>query len=259
MNYDNLSQELESNGFVLLKNFFSIQEANKIIGFKEKLQQLEESPGKWMIYYEESNGEQLRCRVENFIYYDTEIKNFLDTKIMPLLTGIFKTEMNIFKDKINWKMPNGNGFQAHQDHPAWNDLPPKIFYSVALFGNNSTIENGCLQMVKSKNKEGLYNNDVNNSGGCIPKEIEETFDWEYVESSPRDLLIFDSFAPHRSSPNNTTSSRSIFYFTFNKAIEGNYYTQYFENKRKYFPPPNERNNEDINIENNRYNLANPIK
>ena len=161
--------------------------------------------------------------------------------------------MVLFKDKINWKLPNSNGFKAHQDHPAWNDFNISRFYSVALFANKSTLQNGCLQVVPNKNNEIINNN------GCISKEIEKTFDWLHIETTSSDLLIFDSYIPHRSDTNNTTESRSIFYFTFNKLSEGNHYNKYIENKRKYFPPPNERTSQNINIENNKYNLANPLK
>ena len=87
---------------------------------------------------------------------------------------------------------------------------------------------------------------------------ENQLKWDYLESTPSDLLIFDSFIPHRSDKNNSQSSRSIFYFTYNKLEEGNFYNQYVENKRKYFPPENERDGNNINIENNKYNLGNPI-
>ena len=162
--------------------------------------------------------------------------------------------MIIFKDKINWKLSGGKGFKPHQDQPAWNDFNVSRFYSVALFGTNSTIENGCLQVVKEKNNIGL----LNEKGGCIPSNIENQLKWEYLESTPSDLLIFDSFIPHRSDKNNSQLSRSIFYFTYNKKEEGNYYNNYIANKRKYFPPENERNGSNLNIENNKYNLGNPI-
>ena len=157
------------------------------------------------------------------------------------------------KIKINWKLPNGNGFKAHQDHPAWSDFDVSRFYSVALFCNNSTIENGCLQIVKNKNNIGLLQDE-----GCIPEDIVETLNWEYLETTPNDLLIFDSFIPHKSDKNTTNTSRSIMYFTFNKLEEGNLYNDYVEKKRKYFPPPNERTNLNISSENNKYNLGNPL-
>ena len=140
--------------------------------------------------------------------------------------------------------------QAHQDHPAWNDFDISRFYSVALFGNKSTKENGCLQIVSNKNKE-IINND-----GCIPDKIAEKLKWEYLETTSSDLLIFDSYIPHKSDKNITNESRSIFYFTFNKLNEGNHYDSYLKNKRKYFPPPIERTSE-VQLH-NKYNLGNPL-
>ena len=108
-------------------------------------------------------------------------------------------------------------------------------------------------MVSGKNNIGEIN-----SNGCIPTEIAEQYQWEYLETTPRDLLIFDSFIPHKSDKNTTDKSRSIFYFTYNKLEEGDHYQQYIAHKRKHFPPPIERDNLEIKIENNKYNLGNPI-
>ena len=114
--------------------------------------------------------------------------------------------------------------------------------------------------VSKKHINMLKNNDhIFNHNGCISESIENQLDWKYIESTPKDLLIFDSYIPHKSDKNNSSNSRSIFYFTFNKLSEGNHYQKYVENKRKYFPPENERNNQNIDLNNNKYNLGNPLK
>lgn len=242
--------DLETNGYLLIKDFFSKNETETIINFKKDLEVLEECKGKWMTYFEEKDGIKKKSRIENFVNYNSNIKNFLEKKITVFLEKIIGEKMILFKDKINWKLPGGEGFKAHQDHPAWNDFNISRFYSVALFGNKSTKENGCLQIVNNKNKE-IINND-----GCISDKIAEKLKWEYLETTSSDLLIFDSYIPHKSDKNTTKESRSIFYFTYNKLSEGNHYDSYLKNKRKYFPPPIERTCE-IEI-NTKYNLANPI-
>ena len=244
---------LKNDGYLLLKDFFTKEESEEIIQFRKELEKLPEEKGKWMIYYEDDNNNELKSRIENFINYKENIKNFVNKKLVPLLNNVCGDKMVLFKDKINWKLPNGNGFKAHQDHPAWSDFDVSRFYSVALFCNNSTIENGCLQIVKNMNNIGLLQDK-----GCIPEHIVETLKWEYLETTPCDLLIFDSFIPHKSEKNNTNNSRSIMYFTFNKLEEGNLYNEYVEKKRKYFPPPNERTNLNISSKNNKYNLGNPL-
>ena len=84
-----------------------------------------------MIYYENINNKNVRSRVEHFVPYFNNINDLLKNNIEPLLEKILeeKIEKN-FKDKLNWKYPNGDGFKAHQDHPAWNDFPISRFYSV---------------------------------------------------------------------------------------------------------------------------------
>ena len=249
--YPNINQyklDLNKKGYLLIKNFFTKEQIIKIQEFKKDLEKLEEKKGLWMIYY----SNDLKSRIENFVNYNKNIKDFLDININPLLNNILDENMCLFKDKMNWKPGGGEGFKAHQDHPAWSDFNISRFYSVALFANESTIENGCLQFASMDN-----NNKIFNTNGCISLEVEESLNWEYIETNPSDLLIFDSFIPHRSALNKTSNPRSIFYFTYNKASEGDLYDDYIKNKRKHFPPRIERTC-DINLDNNKYNLANPL-
>lgn len=252
INYYN--KMLVNDGFLLLKNFFSEDEKIQIIKFREQLEQLPEKKGKWMTYFEEKNNNRKKSRIENFYNYNENIKKFIDSKINPFLNKICKSEMVLFKEKINWKLSKADGFKAHQDHPAWDDFNISRFYSAAIFCNDCVKENGCLEVVRGKNNLGPFQKE-----GCIPPEIENSFNWEYLETSPYDLLIFDSYMPHRSGKNNSLNSRSIMYFTFNKLEEGYFYSEYIEKKRKYFPPHIERDEKIVSIENNKYNLGNPLK
>ena len=217
------------------------------------MENLPEEYGKWMIYYETRNNKNFKSRIENFTYYHQDINEFVEEKITPVLSLICDKEMILFKDKINWKLSKGDGFIAHHVQAAWSDFNIERFYSVALFAGPSIKENGCLQFVTDENNIGLLSKD-----GCLPQEIEKKFNWEYFETYPRDLLIFDSYIPHKSDKNNSGNSRSIFYFTFNSLEEGNFYTEYVKKKRQHFPPPNERGDKSVNIENNKYNLGNPL-
>ena len=165
--------------------------------------------------------------------------------------------MVLFKDKMNWKLGHSKGFKAHQDHPAWTDFPPSKFVSVALFVDDTTTKNGCLESARGKHKQGLFNHHVT-CDGRLDKVTEESMKWEPVITTSRDVLIFDSFTPHRSGDNKTDYPRRIFYFTYNRESEGNYYYSYIKNKRIKFPPNIERE-KDVDYEGGKYNLANPIR
>lgn len=251
--YSKYNVQLKEHGYVLLKDFFSDEEANIIIDFKKQLETLPEEKGKWMIYYEKRSEGEYKSRIENFTYYQKNIEKFIKNKIKPLLDVVCQDNMVLFKDKMNWKLPKGDGFKAHQDQPAWSDFDIERFYSVALFTCPSVKENGCLQFVTNKKNIGILS-----EKGCISSELESQFEWEYMETYPKDLLIFDSYIPHRSDRNNSDNSRSILYFTFNRLSDGIHYKEYNDKKRTYFPPPNERDGKEVNAENNKYNLGNPL-
>ena len=242
---------LKKNGFVKVNNFFSDAEKRILLRYFDNIEELKEEKNKQMIYFEENNK---KSRIEYFYKYHYGIQNIILSTIKPFLENILVDEQVLFKDKMNWKYPNGNGFKGHQDHCAWNDFNVSVFHSIALSGNNSNKENGCLQFSN-------YNNNIileqSNNLGEIEDSIEKCLNWEYVETTPSDLVIFNSYVPHKSEKNNSNNARRIMYFTFNSKKEGDFYEEYNKKKREYFPPNIERTKE-FNFKNNKYNLANPI-
>lgn len=242
------------NGYILLKNYFTQEEANKITEIADELENWDETKDKWMIYFEKNRN---KSRIEHFVYYHPTLHDLLASRVYPIVDTIFERKTFLFKDKLNWKHGGGDGFSAHQDHPAWGDFEPDIYISAALFANNSTQKNGCLQFGRGKEKMTSlcsYNKD---GLGEITSDVEDKLEWNFTETTPRDLLLFDSYVPHRSYGNNTDHSRRIFYFTFNDIKYGYLYNKYFLNKKRFFPPEIERTGK-IQMVDNKYNLANPI-
>lgn len=256
MDLTNYKTHFDQHGFVILKDILNNHQANLVTTIGNELENFPEQKGKWMIYFE-SNDNKKRARLENFINYHPTLKSLLYEQIMPIVNNIINKDLLLFKDKMNWKRPLGKGFKSHQDQPAWTDFKPDIFYTVALFIDTSTKEKGCLEFVNNFNKKEIipYNEEGN---GGLKTDIEDSLEWNVEETTPRDILIFNSFVPHRSGDNKTNESRRILYFTFNSKEYGDLYDMYFKKKREEFPPDIERENKDINILGNKYNLANPI-
>ena len=253
---DSYKTTFESEGYVLIKNFFSTEEATNIVKYANELEEWDEKAYKWMIYFENNKK---KSRIENFIQYHENLRDLLNKKIKPLVNETYGGNMLLFKDKLNWKYGKGKGFKPHQDHPAWNDFEPDRYISVALFANECTEENGCLEFGISENKfTGMCEYNKKGLGEILP-EIEDSLKWVPATSSPRDILLFDSYVPHRSHGNRTDGSRRIFYFTFNEEKYGDLFDNYLKQKRKEFPPDIERIIDDsVKIIGNKYNLANPM-
>lgn len=259
--FQNYKNYYDKNGFVLIKDYFTNHEVYKIKEYADDiLNWSNKRKGKWMNYYEKNPGSNIKVktRVENMLNYHPGLYKFVHSRVSPGINIITNQDMTIFKDKINWKMPNCQGFDAHQDQPAWSDFPPKKYVSAAFFVNNTTFDNGCLEFAEDSNKLGLLDYEKNTTG-ALSDDIEEKLQWKSVPTTCNDILFFDSYVPHRSGPNITESSRSIFFITYNDIKEGVYYNDYFIRKRIELPPDNEREEgKEYIIEGSKYNLANPI-
>jgi ectoine hydroxylase-related dioxygenase (phytanoyl-CoA dioxygenase family) len=99
-----------------------------------------------------------------------------------------------------------------------------------------------------------------NSDGSLRSDIEAKFNWLPIDAFPGDLVVFDSYAPHRSDINLSDATRRNFYLTYNPLSDGVLRDEYYRAKRRSFPPeivrdPNVDYSEGAKV----FNVANPIK
>ena len=119
-----------------------------------------------------------------------------------------------------------------------------------------TVLNGCLEFAGGRHKEGLFKQ---NESGDMAAEVVNEMTWEPVTANEGDILVFDSYVPHRSAPNLTDTSRRVLFATYNKMADDDKRLDYYQEKRKYFPPEYERvAGVDYSLD-NPFNLGNPIK
>jgi len=140
----------------------------------------------------------------------------------------------LFKDKINFKMPGGAGFELHQDQQAgWSTYAPR-FMTAMISLDAASIESGCLEIAAGRHREGLI--------GEQWKPLDETgIDLEVVPTAPGDAIFFDSYVPHASKANFSDSPRRILYLTYNLADDGDHRARYYADKYASFPPDIDRN------------------
>ncbi|WP_119344136.1 phytanoyl-CoA dioxygenase family protein [Facilibium subflavum] len=262
MNYILTNAQLDfwqQHGFIKISRFLSREETENLQRWSDELYALPETPGKWMKYFEHRDGKKLLCRIENFLDYHDGMSDLLRGKnTLSLLSQLMGEPAVLFKEKVNFKLPGGNGFTPHQDAPAFISFNQKYHITMMLCIDDSTIENGCLNIV-----EGGFEKDrfmPQNSDGSILASLSDKFEWKAIECKAGDVLLFDSYVPHYSKSNNSNKSRRALFVTYNKASEGGSKRQaYYADKRVNFPPECERDpNKDYSKGARIYNVANPI-
>ena len=247
----------QANRYVVLRGALSPREQSSLVDWTAELAAWPETPGKWMKYFEPGPG-RLLCRVEDFLPYHEGLRSLLERDdLLGVLHELMGEPARLFKEKINYKLPGGDGFAPHQDAPAFTSFGQTYHVTVMLSADPTTPENGCLDIVDGHAREETL---PQASDGTIDPATVETLAWHPLETAPGDLVLFDSYVPHRSGPNRSDKPRRALYVTYNRASEGDRRADYFERKRRAFPPECERDpNAPPDPEAAVFNLGNPIR
>jgi hypothetical protein len=91
-----------------------------------------------------------------------------------------------------------------------------------------TLENGCLEIVPRRHREGL----IGEEWHPLP---EVGFAAQPIPTEPGDAIFFDSFVPHASKPNFTNEPRRVLYLTYNLAEHGDHRARYYIEKHVGIP------------------------
>lgn len=234
---DEQIKQFKNNGFLIVKNGFTTDDINQIDSWATELANMSEETGKQWVFHENSKLDpnvELISRIEYISPFHRgfeDLGNVLKYSVAQLLDE----PAVLFKEKINFKMPGGDGFLPHQDSQAgWQDYAD-YFISVMVCIDEATIKNGCLQMVSGFQNDGLFRE-------WEPLTDEDMADMEFIHypTKPGDIVFFDCYTPHASEPNFTDSTRRLYFATYNKRSEGDHLQQYYADKYKSYPPDVDR-------------------
>ena len=236
-------REVESfrrDGYTRVEGAFDAEEIARVSGWIDEIQAWPETPGRHMMYFEQSLDESPRRilnRVENFFPYHDGMRDLLRNPcLLGAAAALFGDHAVLFKEKINFKLAGGGGFEPHQDVQAgWDDYA-SLYITAMVSIDEATERNGCLEM-------GRWNHRLELIGDMLrPLTETQTEGVEFVPCPTRagDVVFFDSFVPHRSAANLSDAPRRILYVTYNLASEGDHRERYYADKRESYPPDCER-------------------
>ena len=231
----------EKQGYLLCNDIFSPEEIKNIIEWTHEIESFPETKEKWMKYYDPSlkdPSKKILTRVENFFDYHQKFKGFFNSEIiLKNISTLFKSDVVLFKDKINLKFPGAKGFKPHQDATIWKDMYGiKSFITMVIAIDFANLENGCLEISEGKHKNGM----LSETWKEISEDTENKLTWKPIITSPGAVIFFNDYTPHRSADNFSNKSRRTIFLTYNKVAEGDHRKQHFVDKRKNYPPNFER-------------------
>jgi ectoine hydroxylase-related dioxygenase (phytanoyl-CoA dioxygenase family) len=230
-----------NRGFIVLREAFNSSVSENIREWADEISRLPEEIGKQWVYHEPSlidEKNDLINRIENMTPFHKGLSALADSFI-PSCGQLLGEEAVLFKDKINFKMPGGDGFKPHQDSQAGWEFYATYFINVMVCLDEATLDNGCLEL--ANRPAGLADIKlVGKEWAPLSEEETASMDFKPYPTKPGDVIYFDSYAPHKSAQNFTDKSRRLYFSTYNRLSEGDHLESYYADKRKNFPPDIER-------------------
>ena len=232
--------DFNRDGFLIVPGMFSRCEMVDIIAWTDEVQNFPEIASMYMMYFEQSlidPGKRVLQRIENFHPYHSRFADLFDGENLCGAVGeLFGEAAVLFKEKINFKLPGGDGFKPHQDQQAGWGTYADLFVRALVSVDEANLDNGCMELASWQHKRGL----VGGEWTPLTDENMQDMDFKPVPTRPGDVIFFDSFAPHGSGPNLSDKQRRVLYVTYNRCSEGDHRIRYYADKRQSYPPDIER-------------------
>jgi 2-aminoethylphosphonate dioxygenase len=225
------------DGFVVVRDAVPPVDCSMIDLWCQEVLAWPEESGRHWVFHEDSrleSGKRILSRIERLAPFHAGFAACADALRHPA-GQLLNEDAILFKEKINFKMPGGDGFKPHQDSQAgWNTYATD-FVSVLLAIDPATPENGCLQVAPGTHRAGV-------SREWEPLSEADMASMTFINcaTKPGDLVFFDSYVAHGSEPNRSASMRRLYYATYNKHTAGNHMDQYYADKHRNYPPDIDR-------------------
>ncbi len=230
-------ERFERDGWLLVRGALGAAAIAEVERWAREVTAMPEVPGRQWVYHEESRtrpGDRLVNRIERISPFHDGFAGLARALAGPV-GQLLGDEAVLFKEKINFKMPGGDGFAPHQDSQAGWQRYASYFVSAMVCIDEATVENGCLEIASGAHRGGMFR-----EWEPLTEADMASMHFEPCPTAPGDLVLFDSYTPHRSEPNDTREMRRMYFATYNRRAEGDQLERYYADKHASSPPDIER-------------------
>lgn len=216
------------DGWLVLRGALSAEQVAELDRWVGEVAGWAREDGPGMHHFEQTDAGPAIARSEDLIGAHAGLRGFLcDGQIIGWVGDLLGEPATLYKEKVNYKQPGGAGFAPHQDAPAYRFVDHHVSVMVPI--DAATEANGCLSFAP-----GFQRGRLPETRGRITPEVAAGLDWRAVPVQPGDVVLFDSFAPHKSGTNATDRPRRALYLTYNAASKGDWRDRYYADKRAEF-------------------------
>ncbi len=222
----------KNNGYLVLHNQLSYKLKKHLLqaAFDIEFDSLNKNTKHMHKFELNTSKNKTILRSEYFSHNNQDINKIInDSTLNYVINNISNSEYTLYKEKINYKYPNTGIFKPHQDITAYPNSNNFITCLIPLC--NTYKLNGSIQFSPLINNNLKNNTILPNNNGVILNSDKLKWD-KPINTNFGDIILFNSYIPHKSSQNLSNEPRKSLYLTFNKSSEGNLRDDYYNIKKK---------------------------
>eukprot|EP01063_Lacrimia_lanifica_P027920 TRINITY_DN3990_c0_g1_i1.p1 TRINITY_DN3990_c0_g1~~TRINITY_DN3990_c0_g1_i1.p1 ORF type:complete len:480 (+),score=172.67 TRINITY_DN3990_c0_g1_i1:69-1508(+) len=226
----------ETHGYVVVPGVLDKDMRGRLTRWVEEVECDHAVEGKYMTQYEKTAaGETVPCRSEYIVNHHRQIRELIvpgaaadaDGAFVPeIVSAVHGRDVRLYKEKVNYKYPFTGAYRAHQDITAYPNSTHHVTCLISLCDTDTV--NGCLEFVSMAAADRAV---LPHRDGVIDAEVVAKSAWTPVPTQFGDLVLFNSYVPHRSGANASDAPRKALYLTYNDAAEGDLREAYYASKR----------------------------
>ena len=232
---------LDRNGYVIRENVFSPSEVAQIVTACEDLvarlvQERRRRRYHVGSYTFEPNNEQavyikwegdsdIVHGIEPFAHLDPALKRWAHDPrfVEPMIDFVGDEHPSLFTEKLNLKRPGVGGVNPlHQDYPYWvgTAREPARVATTMLLLDDSSLANGCLQVVPGSHKSGQWRKRTDSDefgANEIDTSAYQDAELQPVPLKAGSMVMFGSLLVHCSAQNTSNLERRALLFSYQPA------------------------------------------
>lgn len=220
--------DFSRDGWLVLRGAIPAARLEQLRAWVDQVCEWPHVGGPGMHHFEETDTGSSLARSEDLVPHHPGLAAFIcEGDLLTWVGDLLGEPAVLYKEKINHKQPGGAGFAPHQDAPAYRFVDHHISVMVPL--DPATQQSGGLSFARGHSRGRMPE-----ERGRLTPDVVVELDWQPVDAMPGDVVLFDSFAPHRSGTNTSPRPRRAFYLTYNAASAGDHRDRYYADKRAEF-------------------------
>lgn len=210
-------QLLDTQGYFLLENVFTLAEMNELAVWIEDHQRRHEEAIKAV------GGTQGISRAEEITFTshlaenDDNIRAFVTRpEFVAITTPILGPDVDLYWNQSVFKMPEGEQqFPWHQDD-GYTAVTPSPYLTLWLAINDATPENGCISVIPGSHRRGLIPH-LKTPIGLSCHALDDPDQGVQVPVKAGSLAVFYSLTMHKSGINRSNEPRKAYVIQYSVA------------------------------------------